>query len=145
MAKAGRVLLVAWIFIVIVPFELFGQEKVKVVSSDSSYVLIQNNTIVIADDDFTSELPFAILFPMFTNKRNFSTDLDQINLIGKIKDPAATKQLFLGDKEIPFSEEGLFFKVIDLSPGKNILTFKVVPKKGRKIIVNFFIQRTKEP
>lgn len=145
MVKAGKVFSVVLVFLMIVSFDLSGQQEKIKVSSDSSYVLIQNSTIVIADDDFTSELPFAILFPMFTNKRSYSTDLNQINLIGKIKEPAKTKQILLNNKDLPFSEEGLFFKVVDLSPGKNILSFMVVPKKGRKIVVNFFITRTEEP
>jgi hypothetical protein len=144
MFKADKLVSVVFLFLLFFSFDLAGQEKVKV-SSDSAYVLIQNNTIVIADDDYTSELPFAILFPMFSKKRNYSTNLAQINLIGKIKKPQETRQIFLNDQNISFSEEGLFFKVLDVAPGKNVVRFKIVPKKGKSVIVNFFIQRTEEP
>ncbi len=116
----------------------------KVVSSDSSYILVQNATIVIPDNDFKTKLPFTILFPMFNGKRTYVTSLNQINLIGKLRKPGEIKKFFIDDKELAFSEEGLFFKVLDLSPGKNVLQVKVVPKKGKTLIVNFFIQRTEE-
>ena len=144
MVKRGRFISVVFLFLVIFSSGLSAQEKIRV-SSDSSYVFIQNNNIVIADDDYDTELPFAILFPMFSKKRNYATNLGQINLIGKIKEPGKTKQILINDKNISFSEEGLFFKVIDVAPGKNVLRFKVVPQKGRAVIVNFFIHRTEEP
>ena len=144
MSERWKVFFVVVFIVLISPDALFGQKK-TVVSSDSAYVLIQNSSIVISDDDHTTELPFAILFPMFSKKRTYNTDLTQINLIGKIKKPEDTKQLFINNKNIPFSEEGLFFKVIDISPGKNVLRFRVVPQKGRSIIVNFFIRRIEEP
>ncbi len=138
-----RYLIVILFFSVVYSVEVQAQDK-KVVSSESSYILIQNNTTVIPDDDFKTELPFSILFPMFNSKRAYGTNLNQINLIGKIKKPEEYKKLYLNNKEVPFSEEGLFFKVLDLSPGKNVLQIKVVPKKGKTLIVNFFIEVTKE-
>ncbi len=138
-----RYLIVILFFSVVYSVEVQAQDK-KVVSSESSYILIQNNTTVIPDDDFKTELPFSILFPMFNSKRAYGINLNQINLIGKIKKPEEYKKLYLNNKEVPFSEEGLFFKVLDLSPGKNVLQIKVVPKKGKTLIVNFFIEVTKE-
>ncbi len=143
MLKKGKFFSFLLIFLLIISFDLSAQEKV-LVSSDSSYVLIQNNTITIADDDYTSELPFAILFPMFNKKRIYSTNLSQINLIGKVKNPAGTKQILLNNEVLPFSEEGLFFKVLDIAPGKNILHFKFKPSKGRTLRVNFFILRAED-
>jgi len=141
MLKTGRFISVALLFLAIFSVDLSAQGKVRV-SSDSSYVFIQNNNIVIADDDLDAELPFAILFPMFSKKRVYVTDLGQINLIGKIKEPEKTKEIMINDESVSFSEEGLFFKVIDVAPGKNVLRFKVIPQKGRAVIVNFFIRRT---
>jgi len=129
------------ILTVLCSLEAQGQ---KVVSSDSSYILIQNKTIVISDNDFETKLPFAILFPMFNKKRTYVTNLSQINLIGKLRKPEGIKKLLLNDKEVSFSKEGLFFKVLDLSSGKNILHIKVVPENGKTVIVNFFIQRSEE-
>ena len=119
---------------------VLGQGE-KVISSDSSYILIQNNAIVVLDHDFETKLPFAIVFPMFNKKRVYVTDLSQINLIGKIKDPENVRKLYLNDQKLSFSYLFLFFKVIDVSPGKNILHMKLVPKSGKTLIVNFFIQR----
>ena len=143
MTVHGRYLTTILFFLAICSANVLGQKE-KVVSSESSYILIQNNTTTITDDDFKTELPFSILFPMFNNKRTFGTNLNQINLIGKIKKAEEYKKLYLNNKEVPFSEEGLFFKVLDLSPGKNVLQVKVVPKKGKTLIVNFFIELTKE-
>ncbi len=141
MILRGRFLFV--VLLLIPFFAVQGQEK-KEITSESSYILIQNATTVIADDDFETELPFAILFPMFNKKRTYITNLSQINLIGKIKKPEEVKKLYLNEKEVPFSEEGLFFKVIDLSSGKNILAVKLVPKTGKTLLVNFFIEQTNE-
>ncbi|MCD6202248.1 MAG: hypothetical protein J7K46_10630 [Bacteroidales bacterium] len=116
----------------------------KVVSSDSSYILVQNNTIIISNNDFETKLPFAILFPMFNKKRTYVTNVSQINLIGKLRNPGEIKKLYLDDKEVVFSEEGLFFKIIDVSPGKNMLHIQVIPKSGKTLIVNFFILRPDE-
>jgi len=143
MLKKGTVFSFLLVFLLIFSFDLSAQEKV-LVSSDSSYVLIQNNTLTVADNDYSTELPFAILFPVFSKKRIHNTNLSQINLIGKVKNPAGTKQILLNNEVISFSEEGLFFKVLDITPGKNILRFKFIPSKGRTLRVNFFIVRSED-
>lgn len=113
--------------------------QTNVISSKSSYILIRNDTTVIADNDLKTPLPFIIAFPVFDKKRSFISNVDQINVVGKIKNPEGTKQLFFNRDEVKFSGEGLFFKILNLSPGKNILRIRVIPKTGKITIVHFFV------
>jgi len=124
-------------------FITYGQEK-EVISSEPAYILVQNNMFIIPDNDYKIKLPFTILFPIFNNKRTYVTNISQINLIGKINNTEDVNQLFIDSQSLLFSEDGLFFKIIDLSPGKNVLQIKVVPIIGKSLVVNFFIERTKE-
>jgi len=112
-----------------------------VISSEASYIIIKNNTTVIPEDDMTTPLPFIIVYPKFTNtkKRTFITEANQINIIGKLNNTENTTQVFINNSEVDFSSEGLFFKIIDLFPGKNILNIKVIPKAGKIIIVRFIV------
>ena len=121
----------------------FGQETI--ISSETSSITISNKTIVVAEDDLDFPLPFTILYPTFDEKRSFISLVYQINLIGKLDFPENTNQILINDEEIEFTEKGLFFKVIDLSEGKNDLYIKVIPKYGKIIIVKFLLDYQKTP
>lgn len=119
----------------------FGQETI--ISSKVSTITINNKTFIVAEDDFNFPLPFTILYPTFDEARSFVSLVNQINLIGKFDYPENIYQILLNDVEVEFTENGLFFKVIDLSEGKNDLYIKVVPKYGKIIIVRFIIDYQK--
>ena len=54
--------------------------QTNIISSESSYIKIQNKTTIIANDDFTSPLPFTIVYPKFAKDRSLVTEVNQINL-----------------------------------------------------------------
>ena len=114
--------------------------QTNIISSESSYIKIQNKTTIIAGDDLTTPLPFTIVYPKFARDRSLVTEVNQINLIGKLADLQNTRQIFINNEEIEISKEGLFFKVIDLVPGKNNSRIKTVLKSGKIIIVNFTLE-----
>ncbi|MEA1896087.1 MAG: hypothetical protein U9N53_00325 [Bacteroidota bacterium] len=115
----------------------FGQETI--ISSETSSITINNKTIIVSDNDLDFSLPFSLLYPTFDEKRSFVSTVNQINLIGKLNFPENIGQILINDEETEFTEKGLFFKVIDLSEGKNDLYIKVTPKYGKIIIVKFVL------
>ena len=119
----------------------FGQETI--ISSETSSISINNKTVIVSDNDLDFPLPFTILYPTFDENRSFISFVNQINLIGKLDFPENINQILINDEEIEFTEKGLFFKVIDMSEGKNDLYIKVIPKYGKIIIVKFFLDYQK--
>jgi len=117
---------------------LLGQTAT--ISSESSYIKIHNNFVEIEKDDLTTPLPLTIVYPKFAKDRSIVSEVDQINLIGKLTDPLNTTQVFINNKETKISKEGLFFEVIDLSPGTNILNIKTNLKTGKTIVVKFYLE-----
>ena len=119
----------------------FSQETI--ISSEAASITINNITVVVSENDLDFPLPFTILYPTFDEKRSFVSNINQINLIGKLDFPENTDQILINDEKLDFTEKGLFFKVIDLSEGKNDLYLKVISRNGKIIIVKFTIDYQK--
>lgn len=138
--KNALKLIFAFFFLLVAHLIVVGQEKD--ISSPQAYIVIKNKVIEIPENDVDTKLPFTILYPKFFSgkERLAVSDADKINIIGKLNKPNETQHLYINEKEIDFSESGMFFEIVELAEGINKLKISVVTTYGQTIVVHFVIK-----
>lgn len=123
---------------------VFGQDEVF--SSQPSYIVLRNKVVEVSETNMDFHLPFTILYPKSysTNERIFNSDADKLNIIGKLEVPEHTSHLYINKEEIDFSEGGMFFKIVELTPGRNVFTITHIPDYGKTVIAKILINYIQE-
>ena len=115
----------------------YGQKKI--ISSERSYIKINNVASTLTDNDKTTSLPFIVVYPKFSTQKKFESLVGQINFIGKLTDTTGVVAAYINETKAELSSDGIFWEAMNLLDGENTITITIIYRSGKVVKVDFYI------